>query len=193
MSVYNVNFGDYSLVHCTDEKHFKHFELHGKKYNIGSSVTLTEKGMSAMFYNGVYSYKKGDFRLVDYYIDSRGKERWVYLIGWYYNNNMPKFYSTTVHPDELVSAVFSTEINVSACGPVELKVEFKESNYFPKETEIPNLFFGWVIFIAVWIIALLFDDWWIKLIVQIAACVYFSNWRSKQINEAISSQKFKKW
>lgn len=195
MGFYRVNFGEYFLCHHTDTKYFDYFEHNGEKYIIGSKVELTDKGTNEMIHNGVYNYVKNDFRLVDHYVTENGNEEWTYIIGWRnYGNGVksPVFYYTRINPDELVSNVLSMKIDEKKYAPGELKVEFKEPNYFPKDWEVEGVMAGWAVLVVVWLIALLFKDWWITLIIQIAAGFYFGNWRETQINKAISEQKFNK-
>lgn len=192
MGCYKVNFGDYCLAHYDDLKYFDYFEFNGKKYSIGAPVKLTPKGMEKMFHNGRYDYKKGDFRLVDHFIDDHGIERWEYIIGWLHSScKIPVFYLTNLKPEELVSDVVWSPINEAVHTPGELQVEFKESKYFPKDWEVEGVMSGWFVMVLIWIVAFIFKDWWITLLVQICAGVYFGSWRENKINEAISTQKFK--
>lgn len=190
MNVYKVNFGEYSLTHFYTYTYFDNFTFNGKKYYIGSHVKLTEKGMSEMYRNGRYDYNKGDFRLVGHYINDKKKEEWEYIIGWW-GQGLPIVYTTQTKPEELISAVLSSEIDESMHTPGKLQVDFISPNYSPKDWEVPGVMLGWVIFIIVWICAFIFKDWWFRLIIQIVASFYFGSWREKKINEAITTQKFK--
>ena len=192
MGYYKVQFGDYCLAHHTDCKYFNYFEFKGKKYPIGAYVNLTKDGEWHFYRNEGYNFIRGNFRLVDHYIDSKGIEKWEYIIGKPYNSNLFMFRPTTKTPDELIAEVKCAELNEKIITPGELEVEFKEPNYFPKDWEVDGVMTGWVILAVVWILALLFKDWWIKLGIQLAAIWYFSSWRNKKINEAIRKQKFKK-
>lgn len=191
MTFYNVDFGDYSLSHNVNYKYFNYFEFQGKKYYIGSHVKLTKRGMSLMYENGIYTYTKGDFRLVDHQINSRGAEEWTYIIGWY-DKRTPKIYTTKEKPDALVSEVVEDPIDESVDEACELHVEFKEPNYFPKDNEVPGLISGWVMAVAIWLCAYIFKDWWFTLIIQLGVCFYFAKWRDDKINEAIRTQNFVK-
>lgn len=191
MGCYKVQFGDYCLAHHDDLKYFNYFEFGGKKYPIGAYVNLTENGEYHMLHDRGYSFMRGNFRLVDHFIDDKGVERWKYIIGKSYKSNLYYFQTTDKTPDELISNVLCAEINETIYTPGELQVEFKEPNYFPKDWEVEGVIFGWFVMVLIWIIALVFKDWWITLLVQIGACWYFGNWREKKINEAISTQKFK--
>ena len=193
MSVYSVKFGDYSLPHHTEFKYFNYFEFGGKKYYIGSHIKLSEKGMGPMYNNGVYSYIKGDFRLIDHQITDKGVEKWTYLIGWYYDSQIPRIYTTTEKPDVLISEVIEDPIDESIEEAGELNVEFKESKYFPKDYEVPGLITGWIIVAIAWLSAYIFKDWWLVLIIQLGICFYFAKWRNNKINEAIRTQNFVKW
>ena len=193
MGVYTVKFGDYSLPHYTDHKYFNYFEFQGKKYYIGSHIKLSEKGMVPMLHNGVYSYRKGDFRLIDHQITDKGIERWTYLIGWYYDCKIPRLYSTTEKPDVLISEVIDDPVDEGIEEAGELHVEFKESNYFPKDYEVPGLITGWIIAVIAWLGAYIFKDWWLALFIQLGVCFYFAKWRDDKINEAIRKQNFVKW
>ena len=192
MTFYNVKFGDYSLSHSIHNKYFNHFEFQGKKYYIGSHIKLSEKGMGLMYHNGVYSYRKGDFRLIDHEITDKGFEEWTYLIGWYYDSKIPRIYTTRESPDVLISEVIAEPIDESVEEAGELHVEFVEPNYFPKDWEVPGLITGWVMAAIAWFGAYIFKDWWLVLMIQLGVCFYFAKWRDNKINEAITTQKFVK-
>lgn len=191
MNFYGVDFGEYRLIHSYDETYFEYFEFDGKKYPIGAHVVLNDIGMREMYHNGRYNYKKGDFRLVDHWIDRTGKERWTYIIGWS-ECKLPIMYQTLKPPATFIKEVNCAPFNEAIHSPGELKVEFKEPNYFPKDWEVEGVICGWVILIVVMLVAFIFKDWWIRLIIQIGAGWYFGSWREKKINEAIQNQKFKK-
>lgn len=193
MGFYKVNFGEYSLVHSDSATYFDHFEFNGKKYLIGAPVKLTDEGMNKMFHNGIYNYVKGDFRLVDHYVTEKGCEEWVYIIGWRNDGwRMPVFHSTNIKPEVLISEVIWKEIDETVHTPGELQVEFKEPNYFPKDSEVEGVTLGWIVLVVVMVAAFIFKDWWIRLLIWVASGIYFGNWREKQINEAITKQRFKK-
>lgn len=191
MGYYKVNFGTYSLCHNDSCKYFDYFEFNEKKYPIGAYVTLTDRGMSELFYNHGYNYVRGGFRLVDHYITEKGREEWQYIIGHLHNSATPVFHSTSIKPEELVSEVLWNEIDETVYTPGELKVTFKETNYCPNDWEVEGVMFGWFVVAIIWIGALVFKDWWITLLIQIGAGWYFGSWRENKINEAISTQKFK--
>ena len=192
MGMYRVDFGDYCLAHHDDFTYFNYFEYKGKKYPIGTYVDLTDEGWFYMYSDRDYGFIRGNFRLVDHYITDKGVENWEYIIGRSYDSNLPFLKFTTRSPDELIAQVKGAELNETICPPGELKVEFKEPNYFPKDWEIEGVLFGWFVMAIVWIGAFIFKDWWIRLIIQIGAGWYFGSWREKKINEAIVTQKFKK-
>lgn len=192
MGYYKVNFGDYCLAHSDACTYFDYFEFKGKKYPIGSHVTLTECGTSELFYGHGYNYVKGNFRLVDHYITEKGNEGWEYIIGYLHNSTTPVFHKTTKKPEELIKEVLWKEIDETVYTPGELQVTFNEPNYSPADWEIEGVMLGWAIMALVWIGAFVFKDWWITLLIQISAGWYFGSWREKKINEAISTQKFKK-
>lgn len=192
MSNYRVNFGDYCLAHHDNFKYFNYFEFKGKKYPIGAYVNLTKDGEYYMLHDRGYNFVRGNFRLVDHYINDKGTEYWKYIIGWLYDSNVPLLKYTTKTPDELITEVKCAPISEDVFTPGELKVEFAEFNYSPKDWEVEGVMTGWVVMALVWVLALVFKDWWLKLIIQLGAVWYFSSWREKKINEAISTQKFKK-
>ena len=192
MGCYKVKFSDYCLPHYDEFKYFNYFEFNGKKYPIGTYVDLTEDGWFYMLNDRGYGFIRGNFRLVDHFITDKGVEKWEYIIGRSYETNTPFLKSTTKSPDELIACVKCEEMNETIYAPGELKVEFKEPNYSPSDCEVKGVMLGWFVMILVWIIALVFKDWWITLIIQIGAGLYFGNWREKKINEAISKQKFNK-
>lgn len=192
MGCYKVNFGDYCLAHYDSCKYFDYFEFKGEKYPIGAYVNLTKDGEWYMFRDRGYNFIRGNFRLVSHYVNDQGIEKWEYIIGKLYNSNTPILKYTSKTPDELIAEVKCLPINETVYTPGELKVEFKEPNYFPKDDEVEGVMIGWVIMIVVWIGALVLKDWWLRLIVQISVGWYFGSWREKKINEAIANQKFKK-
>ena len=192
MGCYKVNFGDYCVAHYDSIKHFDYFECNGKKYKIGSYVSVSENGLYDISTKHGLGYVKGGYRLVDHYITEKGIEKWEYIIGHLYDSTIPVFHSTTVRPEWFVSEVFAPEIDETTYTPGELKVEFNEPNYFPKDWEIDGLMFGWFVMIICWIGAFVLKDWWIRFAVQIYIGWTFGSWREKKINKAISTQKFKK-
>ena len=192
MGYYKVQFGDYCLAHHDSNKYFNYFEFQGKKYPIGAYVNLTKDGEYYMLHDRGYNFVRGNFRLVDHYITDNGIERWEYIIGMLHDSRIPLLKYTTKTPDELITEVKCAELNETVCPPGELKVEFKEPNYFPNDWEVEGVITGWFIMALVWILAWVLKDWWLRLVVQIGVCWYFGSWREKKINDAIVSQKFKK-
>ena len=191
MGCYKVRFGDYCLAHYDSCKYFDYFEFDGKKYPVGAYVDLTEDGKNFFLHDADYGFIRGNFRLADHYITDKGIEEWKYIIGRTYETNTPLFRSTRKRPDELINRVLCVEIDETIYTPGELQVEFKAPNYCPKDGEVEGVMFGWFVVALVWVGALVFKDWWIKLLIQIGAGWCFGNWRAKKINEAISEQKFK--
>lgn len=192
MGCYSVDFGDYRLAHYDGFQYFNYFEFHGKKYPIGSYVNFTKNGEYYILNGYGYGFKRGDFRLVDHFINDKGIENWKYIIGRSYETNIPVFKSTTKSPDEVLETVICMPVNTRQFVPGELQVQFKEPNYFPNDIEVDGVMCGWFVMVLVWLVALLFKDWWITLIIQIGAGWYFGTWRENKINEAICAQKFKK-
>lgn len=192
MGYYKVKFDDYCLAHCDTFTYLNYFEFNGKKYPIGAHVDLTEDGAYYMLQGYGYNFVRGNFRLVDHFITDTGVEKWEYIIGRLYDSNIPLLKYTTKTPDELIVKVKCAELNESVYTPGELKVEFNEPNYFPKDWEVDGVMLGWAVLAVVWIAAFVLKDWWLRLIVQIGAGWYFGSWRERKINEAISTQKFKK-
>jgi hypothetical protein len=191
MGCYKVRFGDYCLAHYDSCKYFDYFEFKGEKYPIGAYVNLTEDGEWHFLRDAGYGFIRGGFRLVDHLINDKGVEMWTYIIGKSHETGTPFFRHTTKTPDELIDTVLCAVIDETVYTPGELKVEFKEHNYFPNDWEVEGVMFGWFVVAIVWIGALVFKDWWITLLIQIGAGWYFGSWREKKINEAISTQKFK--
>ena len=192
MGCYKVNFGDYCLAHHDNFKYYNYFEFKGKKYPIGAYVDLTKDGEWHFLRNEGYGFLRGNFRLVDHFVDCDGIEKWTYIIGKLYDSNIPLLRSTTMATEELIAQVKCAELNENLIVAGELKVEFKEPNFAPKDWEVDGVMFGWCVMVTVWIVALVLKDWWLRLIVQIAAGWYFGSWRENKINEAITKQKFKK-
>ena len=182
MGYYKVNFGDYCLAHHDDFKYFNYFEFKGTKYPIGAYVNLTEDGYWHMLRDAGYNFIRGNFRLVDHWINDKGVEYWEYFIGRLYDSNIPVQKYTTKPPDEIIAEVKCLPINETVYTPGELKIEFKKPNYSPKDWEVDGVMTGWVILVVVWIFALLFRDWWLKLLIQISAGWYFGSWREKKVN-----------
>jgi hypothetical protein len=192
MGCYKVNFGDYCLAHYDSCKYLDYFEFNGKKYPIGAYVNLTKDGEYYMLKGRGYNFIRGNFRLVDHFITDAGVEKWEYIIGKLYDSNIPILKTTTKIPDELITEVKCLPINESIYTPGELKLQFKEPNYFLKDWEVDGVMVGWFVMAVVLIGALVLKDWWLRLIVQITVSLYFGSWREKKMNEAIINQKFKK-
>lgn len=194
MSLYKVDFGEYSLLHSTNKTYYDYFDFQGKKYTIGTFVKLTEKGHRELYRNSGCNFGNNNVRLVNYYTDCNNKKEWTYIIGWHVypdRSKRPILHSTNLNPDIVISEVLYPAIDETVNKPGELKVEFKEPNYNPSDSEVEGVVFGWVVFFVIWIGAFVFKDWWIVLLIQISAGWYFGNWRENKINEAIRKQKFK--
>lgn len=88
--------------------------------------------MREIYHNGRYDYNKGDFRLVDHWIDQTGKERWKYIIGWkvFKDLKMPIIYQTLEPPATFVKEAIGKPFDETVHTPGELKVKFKEPYYF---------------------------------------------------------------
>ena len=191
MGCYKVNFGDYCLAHHDDFKYFNYFEFKGQKYPIGAHVDLTKDGKWYFLRDAGHGFIHGGFRVADHFINDKGIEMWEYIIGKSYETGTPFFRTTRKTPDELIDTVLCATLDETVHTAGELKVEFKEPNYFPNDFEVEGLMLGWFVMVLVWIAAFVFKDWWITLLIQIGTGWYFGNWRDKKINEAISTQKFK--
>ena len=191
MGYYKVNCGDYTLSHDDGITYLNYFEFQGKKYPVGACVKFTDIGVRNAFCNRGYGFLRGGFKLVDHWINCNGQEFWDYIIGKSCDSDLHYHYKTTKTPDEMIAEVLCSEINEAVFIPGELEVEFKEPNYFPTDSQVDNVVFGWGVLIAIWIGAFIFKDWWIRLLIQITAGWCFGSWRNKKINEAITSQKFK--
>lgn len=192
MGCYKVRFEDYSLAHYDDFKYYNYFEFRGKKYPIGAYVNLTKRAEYDMLHNRGHGFIKGNFRLVDHFINDKGNERWEYIIGKSHKTNSYYFHTTSKSPDELLNNVLGPEIDETVYLSGELKVEFKEPNYFPKDWEVKGVMLGWFIYIIFWISLFVLKDVWIRVIIQIITGLYFGKWRDNKINEAIKTQNFKK-
>ena len=192
MGIYKVNYGEYCVPHYDNYKYLNYFEFGGKKYLIGAGIEFTDSGWNYFLGNAGYGFIRGDFRLVDHYFNDKGVEYWEYIIGWSYETHTPFLRHTTKRPEEIIKSVKCVELNETINTPGELKVEFKEPNYSPKDWEVDGVMFGWIVLVLVWIGAFILKDWWIRLIIQIGAGWYFGSWREKKINKALTKQKFKK-
>ena len=191
MGYYKVDFGTYSLC-CSDScKYLNYFEFNAQQYPIGAYVKLTNRGMSEAFRNRGYNFVQDGCRLVSHYTTESGKEMWEYIIGHMHNSTTPIIHSTCTKPDEFVSEVVWSGVHTTIQNPGELEVTFKEPNYSPKDWEVEGVMAGWIVMVLIWVAALALKDWWIVLLIQIGAGLYFGSWRENKINEAISTQKFK--
>lgn len=191
MGYYKVDFGDYCLAHHDDCTYFNHFEFRGEKYPIGSFVELTENGRWHFLRDCGYGFRRGNFRLVDHFVNNKGVEKWKYIIGKSYNSDMYYFRTTTKMPDELIDSVQAQKFDETVEEVGELKVEFKDFNYSPKDWEVEGVMAGWFVMAVVFIGAFIFKDWWLRWLIQSGSGYYFGAWRDKKINEAIASQRFK--
>ena len=191
MGYYKVNFGDYCLAHHDDVKYFNYFEFRGEKYPIGSFINFSQEGCRHFLRDSGCGFYKGNFRLVDHFINSQGIEQWTYIIGKSYNSDMYYFRTTTKTPDELIDSVLTQKFDETIEEVGELKVELKNFNYSPKDWEVEGVIGGWFVLTIVFIGAFIFKDWWLRLLIQCGSGYYFGAWRDKKINEAIASQKFK--
>lgn len=55
-------------------------------------------------------------------------------------------------------------------------IEREKNKRYPKDSEIPKLFFGWIIYLIIMAILVIFKDRWLG---WIAATIYFFYWRHK--------------
>lgn len=158
-------------------KNYKHdyfFDFQGKKYRVHSIVYLTADGQR---YLGAWRRKA---ILTEQFTDCSGKLCWKYQ---FKSNKLSVGivdYATDRPPDELIEKIvmeanseyvereiFGAE--VSSCKPVKKQKK--------KDWEIPEVRRGWIVFIIIFFAAMVFKDWYIQLIIRMAAGWIFGMYR----------------
>ena len=164
--------------------HYDHeyfFEFKGEKHRVHSVVRLTEEGR---WYLG---FARREVILTEVYFNKhRGRTFWKYEgKDMAYNVGILNK-STDRPPDELIeevvasaSAEYASREMFGIDSPAYKTGGIKHTK---SDWEIPEVRKGWIIFILVFIGVSLFNPWYVKLIIRIAACWYFGVYRRAYVN-----------
>lgn len=150
-------------------KNYNHtysFTFQGKFYIVYSAVILSENGKSKL---GV---TKDQVILTEHFTYYNGKECWTYEVGWKSGVNMPLRVTTDIPPEELIERVSIP----GTLGYLERELFGDKATSYKQgkkvttpDYKIPGLMSKWVIFILVCIGAMLFKDWYVKVIIWTVA------------------------
>lgn len=186
---YSVDYGDYHLAHHDSCYYFNYFEFNGKKYPVGSFVTLSRRGEFDMDHG--HNYVHGGFRLVSHYVTAKGREEWEYIIGNLNSPKFPVFHTTGARPEELITGVLAEEIDEDVYYIGELQVVFEEPNLQIMDWEVEGVMSGWAICIVACILVTIFQDP-IRACLWFIICRCFYLYRKEARNKAISEEKSKR-
>lgn len=162
-----------------DYKHVMTFKFNNKHYLVHSVVRLTDEG------------KK--------YLGSRTKEvvltevfyNWNNILCWKYQFRGLSLTSGVIElctdrpPDELIEEVVIpatpnyTEREVFGTNASSYTTGNKKK---PKDWEIPEVLTGWIIYIIIFFTVAVFKDWYVKLIIRIAAGWFFGIYRQSYVD-----------
>lgn len=155
------------------------FEFKGQKYRVHSVVKLKPKGQKYL------DAVTDEAVLIEQFTyPSSGKKCWKYQYRMWGDMNTPlprlTDVTTDVPPEELIKEVIAPATYEYASRQVlgQESPEFtKGVKHIPKDSEIPEIVKGWVVFILVFIVAAVFKDWYIKAIIRVVAAFWFGAYR----------------
>ena len=161
-----------------NKKHEYSFEFKGNKYHIHSVVKLTERGKK---YLGARTHEA---ILTEVFLGWNNMRFWKYefrsIEGFGHITNA----STDIPPDNLIA-----EVIAPASGNYMLREivgsqwnASSETRHTKKDMEIPEVRIGWIIFVAVSLLAFIFKDWYLTLMIQIVALIWFVQYRKQHID-----------
>lgn len=162
-----------------DYKHDYFFKFKGNEYRVHSIVRLTEEGKR---YLGALS---DEVILTECFINWNGKRCWKYE----FKSVEPPFslvnYSTDKSPNKLIKEIvipatadYASREILGANSPV-YATGIKHTK---KDLEIPELRVAWLVYILVFIGAMIFKDWYVKIIIWFAAGWLLSIYRKYYID-----------
>lgn len=137
------------------------FTFRGNEYPVKSIVELTPFGRKQLKTNKKYA------QLTSHVIFPRELHRWYFIIDWTKNANgyVPTNSSTKIDLDEIIEEVVMQAPLIGENEPIQNK---KETSYWH-----PDIIWEGIKMLSAWFSAFIFKDWFLRLVVQIGASVYF--------------------
>ena len=166
-------------LYTKDYKHEYWFTFKGEKYRVHSIVKLTEE---ARWYFGSNSR---EVILTEEFVNQKGVRCWKYE----YRTLGPNCHITNAvtnrTPDELIEEVVIPAKDEYASREIfgTLSPNYTTGEkHTPKDWEIPEVRNGWIILILIFIGVAIFKDWYVQLIIRIAAGWIFGLYRQAYVN-----------
>ena len=163
-------------------KNYKHkysFNFQGNEYLVHSIVRLTEYGQKYL------ESAKREVILTEVFYNWNNVLCWKYEFKTFSAINPVKTISTDVPPEQLIEEV----IHPATYGYMEREVLGIDAPSYTsgkkvakKDWEITEVKNAWLIFIAVFILAAIFKDWYVQLMIRLFAGLYFGVYRQSYIN-----------
>ena len=175
--------GGGTVLTCMDySKHYKHeyfFKFKGKKYRVHSVVRLTNEAKS---YLGSATH---EVILTEIYYNFRNQLCYKYEFKSIALNVGIINKTTDRPPDKLIEEVVS-EASVEYASREMFGTEspfYKTGKkHTKKDWEIPEVLTGWIVLILVFVGASIFKDWYVQLLIRVAAGWIFGLYRQAYIN-----------
>lgn len=162
--------------------HYKHdyfFDFNGKKYRVHSIVRLTEDGMNYL------DSANREVILTEQFTRRDGTLCWKYEFKSIMYNVGIIDKCTDRTPDDLIEEIIepaSAEYASREIFGIESTEHTKVIKHVKKDWEITEVFTGWIILIFVFIFSFIFNDWYIRFIIQIIAGWVFGLYRQAYID-----------
>lgn len=140
----------------------EYFDYNGVRYYAGTKFKMKEPKYKAREVDAVFQgYFYGDKQQIE-----------VFYYDWNSRGNISKHMIPINRND--IDTVIIEIIDGNYYDELEAKKRYR------KDSEIPIVQAGWVVYIFIMCLLIIFKDAWIG---WIAATLYFFNWRSKKIKE----------
>lgn len=150
---------------CT---YFHTFSFQCKEYLLNTSVKIKD----GMFTTNLKPlYDRPLVQVVEHFIDQRGTARWTYAL-WNYDGGI-WLYTTTQSPDDLVEC-----IEQIATG----KPTHEEKAEYYKDSEVPVVKMGWLIYIAVMLGSMIFNGF---IVAWVFGTMFFFSWRKEKLRKPV--------
>lgn len=170
------------IYHQLWTKHYQHeylFTFKGEKYFVHSIVELTKKGKMHL------EVSNQQVILTEHFIGPNGKECWTYEVGWAYGANKPRRISTDCHPNKLIEKIVipaSEDYAEREIFGIHASSYTNGIKHTKKDWEIVEVRNAWIYFFLVCFGALIFKDWYVKIIIIGAAGWFLGIYRQAYVN-----------
>ena len=162
-------------------KNYKHeysFMFQCKKYNVYSIVKLTDEGKKYL------GSRTKEAILTEVFINRHGNRCWKYEFRTIEFSGCTINASTDTPPNKLIEEVISP-----ASGDYMLREiagpkwgASSGTKHTKTDWEISEVRIGWIIYVVISIFAFIFKDWYITLMIQLAAIIWFVQYRKQHID-----------